>query len=100
MKQRAASAATRNASRSFRSMAGGRLAMELDGCRKFPPIALDYTSKFRREESGARGAGQDRVFHPADPGKAAVSESRQIGRYRDQLRQPRVRSSEVIMRYI
>src|SRR5437016_242533 len=87
MKQMAASAATRNVSRSFRSMAGGRLATELDACRKLPPklppIGCDYRGKFRREESGARGANQNRVFHPADPGKAAVSESQQIGRTRD-----------------
>src|SRR3954447_9205484 len=36
MKQMAASAATRNVSRSFKSMAGGRLAAELDACRKLP----------------------------------------------------------------
>jgi hypothetical protein len=48
---------------------------------KLPSIGFDYRGKFRREESVAR---QDRVFHPADPGKAAVLESQQIGRYRDE----------------
>jgi hypothetical protein len=37
MKLMAASAATRNVSRSFKSMAGERLATELDACRKLPP---------------------------------------------------------------
>jgi hypothetical protein len=39
----AASAATRNASRSFRSMAGRGLATELDACRKLPP--QDFSPK-------------------------------------------------------
>src|SRR5882757_2136673 len=39
MKQTAASAATRNASRSFRSMTPERSALKSGACRKLPPIS-------------------------------------------------------------
>jgi hypothetical protein len=52
MKQIAASAATRNASRSFRSMAGVRLATELDACCKLPPITWNIEANFAGKKAG------------------------------------------------
>src|SRR6185295_2722651 len=64
MKLMAASAATRNVSRSFRSMAGRRLATELDACRKLPP--QDFSPRFlsaasnREANFAGKKAGQER----------------------------------------
>src|SRR5882724_2748158 len=87
MKQTAASAATRNASRSFRSMARLGLATDLGTCCKLPPISVAFRSKLRREESTAR---PDRAFHPVNPGKVAISRRPRVGRYGDDLATLRV----------
>ena len=63
-------------------MAPARPAVESRACRKLPPIALAFRSKFLREESLA---GQDRAFHPVDSGQIRRFAGARIERNEDDL---------------
>jgi hypothetical protein len=52
--------------------------MEPGASRKLASIPLAFRSKFRQGESRA---GQDRAFHPVNPGQLAISRALRIGWY-------------------
>jgi hypothetical protein len=76
MKQMAARAATRNASRSFRSMVRGRLALESGACRKLPPISPHLETNLVGKK-----AGRDKIgyFTRSIPGKLPFRQHRGAG---------------------
>src|SRR6185295_19857862 len=100
MKLMAASAATRNVSRSFKSMAGERLATELDACRKLPPQDSLLWIWIVRQISPGRKRGESRRTRSGiSPGRSR--ESCRFGKPADRAnsereRRPRVGRSEVI----
>src|SRR3954452_14932963 len=100
MKQMAASAATRNVSRSFKSMAGGRLAAELYGWQKLPlQDSLLWLRIVRQISPGRKRGESGRTRSGISPGRSR--ESCRFGKPADRamlrgVRPLRLGSSEVI----
>jgi hypothetical protein len=82
MKQTAASAATRNASRSFRSMAGAGPARRWMPVQASSPGSCQWLPKYSGKFRRGRKAGQGKIGYFTRPiqGNGAVSVRQQIGR--------------------